>query len=284
MTHFEKEDFEKENKEEDIKKSKIIQTKEYSKEEECHDNNNNNKHLGIKLNVFQKFLAVAVILQLVLSFYIVMKLPDASSLSNTGSPSGLAVAAPPSQQAAAPRAAVVNNPAELNDDDTIKGDKNAPVTIVEFSDFECPFCVRFYEQTLSQIDSAYIKTGKVKLIYRDFPLGFHANAQKAAEAAECAGEQGKYWEMHNILFEKGVQSGVESFKGYAKELSLDSKKFNSCLDESKMANEVKKDQTDGAKFGVSGTPAFFINGQLLTGAQPFKAFQSVIDAELAKTK
>lgn len=169
------------------------------------------------------------------------------------------------------------------DDDAVKGDANAPVTIIEFSDYECPFCERFYSDTLNQIQKEYIDTGKVKLVYRDFPLSFHANAQKAAEAAECAGEFGddKYYEMHDKLFEEGVSGGVDSYKQYAKDLGLDTTKFNDCLDSGEMEDEVQKDMSEGASYGVSGTPAFFVNGKLLSGAQPFSAFKQVIDAELA---
>lgn len=172
--------------------------------------------------------------------------------------------------------------ASLIDDDEIKGDSNAPVTIIEWGDFECPFCGRFYSQTLSQIDSNYIETGKVKLVYRDFPLSFHANAQKSAEAAECAGEQGKYWEMHDKLFESGVSGGVNSFKQYAKELGLSSAEFDDCLDSGIMEQEVKKDMQDGGAAGITGTPGFIINGVLISGAQPYNVFKQVIDAELAK--
>jgi len=143
------------------------------------------------------------------------------------------------------------------DDDAVLGNKNAPVTIIEFSDFECPFCGRFFSQTLPSIKKSYIDTGKVKLVYRDFPLSFHPNAQKAAEAAECAKEQGKFWEMHDLLFEKGVSGGINSFKQYAKDLGLDTVKFNSCLDSGRYTNEVQKDSQDGQSYGVSGTPTFF---------------------------
>ena len=168
----------------------------------------------------------------------------------------------------------------LLDDDSVKGAKDAPVTIVEWSDFECPFCGKFYKDTLGQIDEKYIKTGKVKLVYRDFPLSFHPQAQKAAEAAECAGEEGKYWEMHDMLFEKGVQGGVESFKGFAKELGLKTDKFNDCLDSGKMAAEVRADMNAGSTAGIRGTPGFIVNGQLVSGAQPFEAFEQVIEAAL----
>ena len=160
----------------------------------------------------------------------------------------------------------------LLDDDAVRGDKDAPVTIVEWSDFECPFCARFFEQTLPSIEEEYIKTGKVKLIYRDFPLSFHTNAQKAAEAAECAGEQGKYWEMHDLLFAQGVQGGVAGFKQYAKTLGLNTAKFDTCLDSGAMAGEVQKDMADGAAVGIQGTPGFMVNGKMVSGAQPLSLF------------
>lgn len=170
----------------------------------------------------------------------------------------------------------------LMDDDSIKGDPNAPVTIIEWSDFECPYCARFYEQAYQQIVSEYVDTGKVKLVFRDFPLSFHKNAQKAAEAAECAGEQGSFYDMHDKLFEDGVSGGVTAFKKYAVDLGLDAEEFNECLDSNSMAAEVAADMQAGIDNGVRGTPGFLINGQLLSGAQPFSAFQTIIEAELAK--
>lgn len=195
----------------------------------------------------------------------------------------------------APTGNVVNNPGqqlpEQNarvevdaDDDAVIGDKNAPVEIIEFSDYECPFCQRHYQQTYGQIKKDYIDTGKVKYALRDFPLSFHQQAQKAAEAAECAGELGgdeAYFKMHDKLFGEGVAKGVEGFKAYAKAIGLDTKKFNDCLDSGKMSSEVAKDISDGGAAGVQGTPAFFINGKLLSGAQPFSAFKQAIDAELS---
>lgn len=169
---------------------------------------------------------------------------------------------------------------ELSDNDAFKGDKDAPVTIVEWSDYECPFCGRFYTNTLRQIEEQYVKTGKVKFVYRDFPLGFHPQAQKAAEAAECAGEQGKYFEMHDLLFEKGVSGGVTSFKQFASDIGLDTGKFNSCLDSGEMASEIAKDMKDGAAVGIQGTPGFIINGKLVSGAQPFSVFQAEIENAL----
>ncbi|MBU0958323.1 MAG: DsbA family protein [Nanoarchaeota archaeon] len=166
-------------------------------------------------------------------------------------------------------------------DDAVKGESDAPVTIIEFSDYECPFCGRFYTETLPQIRARYIDTGKVKYVFRDFPLSFHPNAQKAAEAAECAGEQGKYFEMHDKLFDNQQALDVNSLKNYASQIDLDMGEFNSCLDSGKMAEEISKDLRDGQAAGVQGTPAFFINGRLVSGAQPFAAFQQAIEAELA---
>ncbi|MBT4376929.1 DsbA family protein [archaeon] len=168
----------------------------------------------------------------------------------------------------------------LIDDDSIKGNPDAPVTIVEFSDYECPFCERFYSQTFGQIKSEYIDTGKVNFVYRDFPLGFHTNAQKAAEAAECAGEQGQYFDMHDKLFELGVDGGTTSFKQYAKDIGLNTDEFATCLDSGQMAKEVKADMSAGQKLGVQGTPAFFINGEFISGAQPFNVFEQAIEAAL----
>ena len=179
-----------------------------------------------------------------------------------------------------PSPSVVLDFEELLDDDAVRGDEDAPVTIIEWSDFECPFCARFYSETLSSIEKEYIETGKVKLIYRDFPLSFHAQAQKAAEAAECAGEQGKYWEMHDLLFEQGVQGGVAGFKQYAKSLGLNTAEFDTCLDSGAMAAEVQKDMADGTAAGIQGTPGFLVNGKLVSGAQPFSVFKQVIEAEL----
>lgn len=170
-----------------------------------------------------------------------------------------------------------------SDDDAVKGNANAKVTIVEFSDFECPFCGKFYEETYPLILKNYVDTGKVKIVFRDFPLtSIHPNAQKAAEATECAAEQGKFWEMHDKLFENQDSLSVDDLKKYAADLKLNTATFNSCLDSGKMTAEVEKDAQEGMSYGVTGTPAFFINGRLVSGAQEFSAFEAIIDEELAK--
>jgi protein-disulfide isomerase len=168
----------------------------------------------------------------------------------------------------------------LADDDPVKGDPDAPVTIIEWSDFECPFCSRFYSQTSGLIEENYIDTGKVKLVFRDFPLGFHQNAQKAAEAAECADDQGKFWEMHDKIFENQQVISTENFKKWASEFGINTDEFNECLDSGKYEAEVQKDMTDGSAAGIRGTPGFIINGQLVSGAQPYANFEAIIDAAL----
>lgn len=167
------------------------------------------------------------------------------------------------------------------DDDPTKGSANAKVTMIEFSDFQCPFCARFWKDTLPLLEEEYIKTGKLKFVYRDFPLDFHQFAKKAAEAAECANEQNKFWEYHDKLFENQQALDITSLKRYAQELGLDTAKFNECLDSGKYANEVQKDVQDGMAYGVSGTPTFFINGIEVVGAQPYSVFKRIIDQELA---
>lgn len=175
------------------------------------------------------------------------------------------------------------------DDDPMLGNKRAKVTIVEFSDYQCPFCRSFFEQAYPQIKKEYIDTGKVRLVYRDYPLSFHAMAAPSAQAAECADDQGKYWEMHDKIFAEQVKLGQgtvqytnDDLKKWAVQIGLNSGTFNQCFDSGKYKAEVEKDLADGSAAGVTGTPSFFINGRLLVGAQPFSAFKALIDEELKK--
>jgi protein-disulfide isomerase len=158
-----------------------------------------------------------------------------------------------------------------------KGPANAPITIVEFSDFECPYCVRA-EETVKEVLAAY--PGKIRLVYRDYPLPMHQKAPKAAEAAHCAGDQGKYWEMHGKLFANPQKLDVADLKAHARELGVDGGKFDQCLDSGEKAKVVESHRKAGDDAGVSGTPAFFINGRVLSGAQPVEAFKAIIDQEL----
>ena len=160
-----------------------------------------------------------------------------------------------------------------------KGSAKAPVTIVEFSDFHCPFCRRVIP-TLAQLESKYGE--KIKLVFRDFPIeSLHPGASKAHEAARCANEQGKFWAYHDKLFAGPAKSSPEIFKGFAKDVGLEVTGFETCFDSGKYQAAVKKDIEEGKRVGVTGTPAFFVNGRLLSGAQSFETFARLIDDELA---
>jgi protein-disulfide isomerase len=165
------------------------------------------------------------------------------------------------------------------------GDPNAPVKIIEYSDFQCPYCARFTKETEQALIDAYIATGKVYFEYHSFGAFIGQESVRAAEAAYCAGDQGKFWEMHDTLFanQKGENQGDFADKylnAFAKSLSLDMNAFNDCFNSGKYANQVSKDGTQAAQAGVQATPSFVINGKLLEGAQPFSAFQAAIEAAL----
>ncbi len=165
-------------------------------------------------------------------------------------------------------------------DSPVKGNPDAPITIVEFSDYQCPFCAKFYTETLPLIEQNYVASGKVKLVFMDFPLSFHPDAASAAESARCVGELGgndAYFAMHDLLFENQQDLSEENLKALASSLGYD---ISECLESGKFSADVQADLAYGQSFGVSGTPAFFINGVRLEGALPYSAFQQVIEAEL----
>jgi protein-disulfide isomerase len=161
-----------------------------------------------------------------------------------------------------------------------RGPADAPITLVEFSDFECPFCVRILP-TLDQIQETY--GDQVRIVYRHFPLnGIHPNAQLAAEASLCADAQGKFWEMHDAIFEVRGKVDADGLKSMAADLGLDSEVFDGCLDSREFQDQVAADLEAGRQAGVTGTPALFINGRFLSGAQPFNVISRVIDDELTR--
>ena len=161
------------------------------------------------------------------------------------------------------------------------GPSDAPVTIVEFSDFECPYCSKF-ANTIKKVANDY--SDSVKLVFRQFPLTrIHKNAQKAAEAALCAADQGKFWEMHDLLFDDQKALKVEDLKEKAASLGLQTEEFTECLDTSKHAETVRKDLYDGVRAGVSGTPAMFINGRPLSGQVPYESLAKIVEEELASS-
>jgi protein-disulfide isomerase len=162
-------------------------------------------------------------------------------------------------------------------DAPVRGNPEAPVTIVEFSDFQCPYCGRA-RPTVARIREVY--GPNVRWVFRHFPLGFHTSAPKAGEAAVCAGDQGHFWEMHDHLFADQSKLGVADLKAAARAIGLDAAAFDQCLDSGRHADLVESDTEAGSRYGVSATPAFFINGRPVIGAQPFEAFARVIDEEL----
>jgi protein-disulfide isomerase len=163
-----------------------------------------------------------------------------------------------------------------------KGSAMAPVTIVEFTDFHCPFCKRVLP-TLGQLDSQY--GDNVRLVFRDFPIdNLHPGARKAHEAARCAHEQGKFWAYHDALFANAPEASPEQLKTYAKEVGLDVPAFEQCFNSGTYQAAVQRDVEEGTGVGVTGTPAFFINGRLISGAQPLERFVRVIEEELARAR
>jgi protein-disulfide isomerase len=161
-----------------------------------------------------------------------------------------------------------------------RGPATAPVTIVEFSDFECPFCYGLYP-TLRMIEKNY--PDEVRIVYRQFPLtAIHPRALKAAEASLCAHDQGRFWEMHDSLFGAQEQLGLEALKQRAAEFNLDTAVFNTCLDSGAKADAIKRDMADAAKAGVTGTPTFFVNGRMMLGNQPYAEIRTIVDDELQR--
>ena len=167
------------------------------------------------------------------------------------------------------------------------GHADAPITIVEFSDYQCPFCKRHSTSTLVALKASYIDTGKVRYVFRDFPLdSIHPYARKAAEAAHCAGDQDKFWDMHDILFANQGALMQDNLKGFARDMKLDVDAFDVCFDSGKYAKRVEADVAAGAAVGVAGTPKFFVGkvkadgtmvATVIKGAQPAAAFSQVID-------
>ncbi len=197
-----------------------------------------------------------------------------------------AAVTPPSAALPKPQTAEV----VLDADDPVLGSPEAGIAIVEFSDYECPFCVRYHSQTFAQIKERYIDTGKVRYISRDFPLGFHPNARSASIAANCANEQDKYKVMKDALYAGQRRLGAELYSELATTLGLDTERFSVCMKNVKNDQEIDSDSSYGQSLGVTGTPTFFVGrverGRLvdakrIVGAQPFTAFSKVIESYLA---
>ena len=241
-----------------------------------------------------KLTPMLVVLLIIGSFFL-GSLTTKVKMLEKGAVAGVAQGTNNNQPAApAAQAPQVTKGVASIDDDPILGDKNAPVTIIEFSDYECPFCKRHFDSTHRELVKKYIDTGKAKLVFRDFPLTFHEPmASKEAIAASCARDQGgdkKYYEFHDEIFKRTTSNGNglddTKIQTIASDLKLNISTFTTCLSNTAKSDEVKKDIADGSAAGASGTPTFLIgkstsdgkiDGDLLIGAQPFSAFQAVID-------
>lgn len=214
---------------------------------------------------------------------------EAISAAQPIGPVAPAAAATPAQ-AQAPQAAA-QGAAAIADSIVVRvanvlGKAEAPVTIVEYSDFQCPYCLRHFSETQARLVADYVNTGKVKILFKNFPIPeLHPQAFQASVAAECAADQGKFWAYHDVLFQRFGARTVDytpvGLGGYAVGLQLDREKFDACLRDEKITARVNADRQEGNRLGVRGTPTFFINGQQLVGAQPYEAFKAVIDAALA---
>jgi protein-disulfide isomerase len=166
------------------------------------------------------------------------------------------------------------------DDDPFVGPVDAPVTIVEFSDYQCPYCIRWHESVYSRLLADY--EGKIRFVYRDLPLtSIHPEAQGAAEAANCAGEQNAYWQYHDALFGAAYGLSPQAYSLYAADLGLDMPAFDACVAERRYQNEVAADAEAARSLGANSTPTFYINGLLVVGSQPYEVFKQIIDQELA---
>lgn len=172
------------------------------------------------------------------------------------------------------------------DDDPFLGAEVSKVVVIDFSDYQCPFCKKFYTNIYPDFKKDFLDTKKVKYVYRDFPLNIHPPANNAAQAAECARDQNKYWEMHDLLFEKqsewpASENLNETLIGYAVELGLNKNTFSTCLNDGKYAEEVQIDRSDAIAAGAKGTPTLFINGQIIRGVpQSYESFKALIESEL----
>jgi len=260
-------------------------------------NDNTEKNITIKKSTYNNILkgiVVAIAFATFLGGYALGTFGNSDSLSkdeikemileiNTNTPM-------PLQPVQAPTSPPTPSTIQVStDDDPMIGNPNAPITIVEFSDFQCPFCARFYHDTLSQIEQNYIQTGKANLVFRDMPLeSIHPNAFTAHVAAECANKQDKFWQYHDMLFERQFEwqslslvDAKSKFIQYSQDLGI-GKTFESCLSDKSISDEVRNDLSDAQQYRASGTPTFFIGNEkngftTLVGAQPYQAFQSVIE-------
>jgi protein-disulfide isomerase len=253
----------------------------------------NSDTISIKRNTLIRLAVVGIAALMIASFLGGYNLGGGGRVTTVieknGSQSAVQSLEQTQQQLGASKAPVKVSSVSL-DNAPIQGKLDAPVTFIEFSDFQCPFCGSFFSESYHQLVSMYVDTGKVKLVYKQFPqVSVHPNAREAALASECANEQGKFWPYYDTFFGNqttwanlNLTQAASTFKKYAAEIKLNSDRFNSCLDSSKYSSIVDKDLQEGSTYGVDSTPTFYVgndrNGYTqLVGAQPFSSFQLVID-------
>ena len=235
----------------------------------------------------KSYAPILIVLLLVASFLLgALTTKLAASQNSVGNPRTLAQPNSPQTppNAPAPGAKVNVDAGHL----PVLGNKNAKVTVIEFADFQCPFCERFFKDAEINIIKEYVNSGKVKFAFRHYAF-LGQESTWAAEASECANEQGKFWEYHDYLYnhqgaENSGTCAEDKLIGFATSLGINTDQFSSCLNSDKYAKQVSDDLAAGQKSGVTGTPASVVNGQLVVGAQPYSAFKTLIDQELSKSK
>jgi protein-disulfide isomerase len=236
-----------------------------------------------RVHLYAVLLPLTFVLGVGLGYLVWGRTPiaSASKVAANEVPQATSASSNPQAQGAAQDAATKVTRYEVPvDDDPSLGPEAAAITFIEFSDYECPYCRKWYTEVFARLMASYPE--QVRFVFRDFPLtSIHANAAPAANAANCAGEQGNYWDFHNKLFGMELGLSKDAYLQYASQLGLDVKAFEECVTSERYKEEVQADFDFAANLGVRSTPTFFINGIAVVGAQPFEVFQEVIDKELA---
>lgn len=234
--------------------------------------------IDIFFRVIMTLIALAVLVIIIV--YASRGNTDKTVSINTKADKKVAVNQPNSPSPSAPARTEAVIDIKINKDDHVRGKSDAPVTIVEFSDFQCPYCSRFHS-TMKQVFADY--PDQIRWVYKHFPLdSIHPFARKAAVASECAAEQGKFWEYADSLFTSTQGLGEDALKSMANLIGLNTKKFAACLESDKYADKVEANQQEGIKYGVRGTPGNIVNGQLMSGALGYDTIKSIIEKELSK--
>lgn len=240
--------------------------------------------LGEKSGLFEKLVPILLVLSIGLAFLVGVLWQKVANLEKGGTTSGATAGTTAGAQQPAVPIVDINSAGGVGHLPVL-GNKDAKVTLIEFADFRCPFCEQFYSQTEPQIIKNYVDTGKVKFAFRHYAFLGTASVV-AADASECANDQGKFWDYYNYLFKNQPPESdtsmynTDTLTKAASSLGMDATKFKTCLDSKADDAKVQQDLADGQKAGVNGTPAFFVNGNAISGAEPYSVFQQAIDAAL----